>query len=238
MKPTGLFPGFTGLSTAITTVKIPKILYSDYENVLPQQGQHILGHFDETSLVVYQAFNERIAGYALEHQCFGGPHYSFSRMSWIKPNFLWMMYRSGWASKAGQERVLAIRIARNHFEKILAAAVNSSFLPGIHTSREAWAAALEQSEVRLQWDPDHDPRGRKLTRRAIQLGMKGATLRAFATEWVISIEDMTEFVTEQREYLSGVDEDKLQVIREAVLPVSNEALSLKLGVDVWPASGR
>jgi len=25
-----------------------------------------------------------------------------NRMTWIKPNFLWMMYRSGWASKKNQ----------------------------------------------------------------------------------------------------------------------------------------
>jgi hypothetical protein len=214
-------------------MEISKIFYSDYEKDLPQQGQHILGHFDETSLLVYQAFNERIAGYALEHQRFGGPDYAFSRMSWIKPNFLWMMYRSGWASKDGQERILAIRIGRDHIEKILAAAVNSSFLPGIHASREAWASDLEQSEVRLQWDPDHDPRGRKLMRRAIQLGMKGSMLRAFATEWIISIEDMTEFVTEQRQHLSGA-ESRLQVVREAVLPVFDPALRTRLRLDAWP----
>lgn len=126
----------------------------------------------------------------------------------------------------------------HHFEEILAAAVNSSFLPDIHTSREAWVSDLEQSEVRLQWDPDHDPQGRKLARRAIQLGMKGAMLRAFATEWVISIEDMTEFVTEQRQLLTGPGLDQLQVIREAVLPVSNPALRMKLRLDTWPANDR
>ena len=34
--------------------------------------------------------------------------YSTTRMTWIKPNFLWMMYRSGWAEKKGQENILAI----------------------------------------------------------------------------------------------------------------------------------
>lgn len=33
-----------------------------------------------------------------------------------------MMYRCGWASKPNQERVLAVRIKREGFEKILAEA--------------------------------------------------------------------------------------------------------------------
>jgi hypothetical protein len=37
-------------------------------------------------------------------------------MTWIKPSFLWMMYRCGWATKPGQERVLAIQITREGFE--------------------------------------------------------------------------------------------------------------------------
>lgn len=60
----------------------------------PTEGQHILAQFDDETIVVYQAYNEAIGRYAIEHQRFGGA-YSFSRMSWIKPNFLWMMYRSG-----------------------------------------------------------------------------------------------------------------------------------------------
>lgn len=51
---------------------------------------------------------------------FGGPDYKFERMTWIKTNFLWMMYRSGWATKPGQNRILAIRISRDGFEEILA----------------------------------------------------------------------------------------------------------------------
>src|ERR1051326_6100358 len=100
-------------------------------------------------------------------------------MSWIKPNFLWMMYRCGWASKENQERVLAIWITKKDFESILEQAVFSSFQPTYYTSHEQWKEALEQKEVRLQWDPDHDPYGGKLTRRAIQLGMKGKMLEDF-----------------------------------------------------------
>nr|WP_240038802.1 MULTISPECIES: DUF4291 family protein [Okeania] len=39
-------------------------------------------------------------------------------MSWIKTNFLWMMYRSAWGSKTGQEIILAVTIKRTAFDGI------------------------------------------------------------------------------------------------------------------------
>ncbi len=100
---------------------------------LPQTGRHIVAQYDATSVVVYQAYRPEIAHFAVEHGYFGG-EFSFSRMSWIKPNFLWMMYRSGWGTKAGQEVTLAIRIKRSAFDTILASAVHSSFVPEVYTS--------------------------------------------------------------------------------------------------------
>jgi Domain of unknown function (DUF4291) len=72
------------------------------------------------TVLVYQAFRPSIGKFALEHGIFGGPDFSFSRMSWIKPNFLWIMYRSGWGTKEGQETTLAVRLSREFFELILA----------------------------------------------------------------------------------------------------------------------
>jgi len=66
---------------------------------LPNQGRQIIGQLNGDNIIVYQAFNPEIADYAIKNQKFGGEHYSFTRMSWIKPGFLWMMYRAGWASK-------------------------------------------------------------------------------------------------------------------------------------------
>jgi hypothetical protein len=64
----------------------------------PQTGRHILAQFDESTIVVYQAYRPAIGNFAASHGYFGGP-FSLNRMSWIKPNFLWMMYRSGWGTK-------------------------------------------------------------------------------------------------------------------------------------------
>lgn len=162
----------------------------------PQTGKHILAQFDESSIVVYQAYRPEIAAFAVEHQRFGGT-FSFERMSWIKPNFLWMMYRSGWATKPDQERVLALRVRRDAFDQILSQAVASSYTSSGFPSHDAWQNALRHSEVRLQWDPDHDPAGNKQERRALQLGLRGETLQQFATQWLLEIDDITSFVHEQ-----------------------------------------
>src|SRR6476620_9141200 len=84
-----------------------KILTENYATSilrLPKTGRHIIAQYNETSVVVYQAYRPAIAHFALEHGYFGG-EFSLGRMSWIKPNFLWMMYRSGWGTKVGQEVV-------------------------------------------------------------------------------------------------------------------------------------
>ncbi|GAB4017094.1 DUF4291 domain-containing protein [Spirosoma migulaei] len=204
------------------------IPYLNYETDLPQAGQPVLGQLRGQNIIVYQAFNPQIVDYAVAHQRFGGPAYSFSRMSWIKPNFLWMMYRAGWAKKENQEKVVAIEISLENFETLLKQAVYSSFQPAIYSTREHWETSLIESEVRLQWDPDHNPAGRKLERRAIQLGLKGDTLKLFATDWIMSIEDITEFVLDQGRFVEEGVMEKLTVIKEQVIPISNPHLTAKL----------
>jgi len=164
----------------------------------PAEGEHILAHHDDISVVVYQAYRPAIGRYAIEHGHFGGPDYSFNRMSWIKPNFLWMMYRCGWGLKAGQEVILGLRIRRAFFDAVLDAAVSSAFDATAHATPQAWHHAVAASEVRRQWDPDHAPSGAKLPRRAIQLGLRGSMLRAFATTELLEVIDMSGFVAEQR----------------------------------------
>ncbi len=162
----------------------------------PVEGQHIMAKFDEETISVYQAYKPSIADYACEHQQFGG-EFSFTRMSWIKPNFLWMMYRSGWATKEGQERILEIRIKRSFFEEILSLAVPSTYSAEQYSAYASWQEAVSQSDVRLQWDPDHDPQGKALARRAIQLGLRGAILKRYSEE-LCWINDITDFVIDQR----------------------------------------
>ncbi len=135
------------------------LIVEDYQSQLacwPTSGRHILAQFDHETIIVYQAYSPSIGHFAVKHGRFGG-EFSFNRMSWIKPNFLWMMYRCGWGTKENQEVVLALRISRAFFDSIVAQAVPSSFDPRRFASHAEWNKAVDSSSVRLQWDPDHDP---------------------------------------------------------------------------------
>ncbi len=193
------------------------ITFEPYREQLPHwpaAGRHILAQFDKDTIVVYQAYRKEIARYAIEHQTFGG-EFSFSRMTWIKPNFLWMMFRSGWGTKENQEATLAIRLRRSGFDELLKSAVASSFDASQFASESEWKARVSESSVRVQWDPDHNPAGAPIERRAIQLGLRGEALTRFANEWIVSINDLSEFVSAQR----GKPEAALVLPRERVYPL-------------------
>jgi len=190
--------------------------YLDAVAAWPHSGRHILSQHDAERVVVYQAYRPSIGHFAAEHGHFGGD-FSYSRMSWIKPNFLWMMYRCGWATKEGQEVVLAVTLRRAGFDAIRAAAVASSFAASGLATEAEWKRAGEQADVRLQWDPDHDPFGAPTERRAIQLGLRGETLRRYGREWILAIEDVTDFVREQHAHVRRCDLAALRVPRERVL---------------------
>jgi hypothetical protein len=196
-------------------MELETIRYSEYEKDLPQKGNYIIGTSGDSFIIVYQAFNDRIADFAIKNQRFGG-EFNLNRMSWIKPGFLWMMYRSDWARKEAQERILAIKLEKTVFNSILNEAVHSSFREDLYQNIENWKGKLSSSNVRVQWDPDHDPFGKKLERKAIQLGLKGIFLKKYSGEWILSIEDITSFVSKQRELLKS-DFKKLEVIRERVI---------------------
>jgi hypothetical protein len=48
---------------------------------------------------MYQAYRPSTGAFAIAIDCLGGSDFSFNWMSWTKPNFLWMMYRSGWGTR-------------------------------------------------------------------------------------------------------------------------------------------
>ncbi|MER8185497.1 DUF4291 domain-containing protein [Kitasatospora sp. NPDC094015] len=152
--------------------------------------REIRAAYDDTTLVVYQAYPAAIAEPALVAGTFVAP-FKRERMTWIKPSFRWMMYRSGWAAKAGQERVLAVRISREGFEWALAHACLSHQDRHRHASAADWKAELAASPVRIQWDPERSVRLGPLAHRAIQVGLTGAAVRRYADGWITGIEDVT-----------------------------------------------
>lgn len=195
-------------------------LYIEQIARLPKAGLQIIAQVQNGQIVVYQAFNSKIADYAIKNQRFGGSHYSFERMSWIKPNFLWMMYRAGWAMKEHQQNILAIWLPLDKFLSIYQSAVHSSYKPEIYQTEMNWRDKLQLSEVRLQWDPDHDPFGNKIERRAVQLGLRGETLQKFGTEWITQIVDITEFVKKEYDKVKSNKLEKLFVPKEDLISVS------------------
>ena len=187
----------------------------------PSEGRHVLAQLDDESVVVYQAYRPEIGHFAARHGWFGGG-FSLSRMSWIKPSFLWMMYRSGWGTKEGQEVVLAVWLRRAAFDQILARAVASTFTASGYADRQAWENAVASSDVRLQWDPDHDPSGQRVARRAVQLGLRREVLAQYARPWITKIEDVSPLVAEQRERFRRHGKEALQTPREEPYPVLPE----------------
>jgi hypothetical protein len=196
----------------------------------PTTGRHILAQYDDEGVIVYQAYRPSIGHFAAAHGYFGGQDFSFERMSWIKPNFLWMMYRCGWGSKEGQEVVLAARLRRSAFDALLASAVPSTHAPALYPDAAKWKRAMQASSVRVQWDPDHDPAGRPLERRAIQLGLRGDALRRYAREWLLDIEDISAFVREQRQHFLAGNLAMLLTPRERVYPVADAAVAVRLDI--------
>lgn len=175
--------------------------------------------FDADTITVYQAYSPAIAEPALAAQTFVAP-FKRERMTWIKPSFLWMMYRCGWASKPGQERVLAIRITREGFAWALAHSCGSR--PAERETEEAWKARLAASPVRVQWDPERGQRLERLEHRSIQIGMSGEAVDRYAGQWITSIEDVTDLAVRIGAAVAAGREEEARALLpvERVYPLS------------------
>src|SRR5215475_7737716 len=110
-------------------------------------SEHVIrAVYSDRTVRVYQAYRPEIALPALKAGRFVPP-FSMNRMTWIKPSFNWMMYRSGYGTKPGQEVVLGIDITREGFEWALKNAVLSKFTPAVHASLEKWQNLLKANPV-------------------------------------------------------------------------------------------
>jgi hypothetical protein len=153
--------------------------------------RQIRASYDDATIRVYQAYNDQIADAALAAGRFVSPPFSMTRMTWIKPSFLWMMYRAGWGHKDdGQRRILAIDITHDGFAWALAHGCASHPPEGMPPTE--WEALKARSPVRVQWDPERDLWHNPLPHRAIQVGLSGEAVTRFVEEWIQEIEDVTE----------------------------------------------
>ncbi|MCP2343428.1 DUF4291 domain-containing protein [Actinomadura rupiterrae] len=146
--------------------------------------------YTASTITVYQAYGPAIGPDAARDGRFP-PTWKRDRMTWIKPSFLWMMYRCGWGEKPGQETVLAVEITREGFEWALRNSCLSHYVHGVHADRAAWQRQVKRSPARVQWDPERDLHLRPLPHRSLQLGLSGEATQRYADEWLVSITDVT-----------------------------------------------
>ncbi len=180
----------------------------------PSPPRQIRALYDAQTIRVYQAYGDIIADAALARGTFVSPPFKMERMTWIKPSFLWMMYRSGWGLKdAGQARILAIDISREGFEWALAHSCPSH--SGELMSHEEWQHMKETAPVRIQWDPERDLLLQPQPHRAIQIGLSKQAVNLYVREWIQRITDVTSLA---QSIHALVSENKLDTAR-SLLPI-------------------
>jgi len=176
--------------------------------------------YDKNTITVYQAYSKTIAEAAVREQKLdASPDFSYERMTWIKPSWCWMMYRSGYALKdANQSCILALKISNENFRKILEQAVVCEVEKGVKLSREE-----RRKEVRVQWDPERGPGLGELGYRSLQVGIGRGLSRRFVSEWVEGIEDVTGMAEKLRRVVEegkgkGEKWDTEELVRKGCMP--------------------
>ncbi len=164
----------------------------------PVPYRQIRALYTDCTVTVYQAYPAAIAEPALAAGTFVPP-FSRGRATWIKPSFLWMAYRSGWAGKHGQERVLAIEITRAGLHRALEHACLSHYEPVTYAGHTAWRHRMDTTCVRIQRDPERGLHHEPLGHRSIQIGLTGDAVTRYAGDWIVSIRDATALMIQVRD---------------------------------------
>ena len=183
--------------------------------------KQIRAFYTDTTIRVYQAYNKHIAKEAVKNGTFG-KSFKLNRMTWIKPSFLWMMYRSGWGTKENQEHILTIDLQRDAFDFLVKNAVDSKYVYEKYESYDDWKNKVNLSDIRVQWDPERDVFGNPLEYRSIQLGLRGETIKKYVNEWIVNISDITDYVKELNEKKSIGEDISLLLPKEQIYTVYHE----------------
>lgn len=189
--------------------------------------------YDTDHVTVYQAYNDAIASAAVEHQKLSASaSFRYTRMTWIKPSWCWMMYRCGYAEKdKGQERVLAITMRRTDLEELLRGAVVSEHTQK-HTGKQGEKGEQEMKRswrrgesVVVQWDPERGPRLERLGYRSIQIGIPPTLSQRWVEEMIVRIEDVTERAKDMKSVLDQDEKRKIgvaQLVESGLMPQERE----------------
>ena len=198
------------------------------------------GEFDDEGVYFYQAFNDKIAEYALKHQTFGGPYFNPQRMTWIKPSFAWVLYRSGYGYKKNQTRILKVKLSHDTVATIL------SRCTCFEAGWRGGSKIGECADGRIQWDPARDlysadkkvPR-KMLSTRAIQIGV-ARSLSSLYVESILKITDVTQLahqvcvahrMRKRRKAKELMEDLKLQLpVERPYLPQCEDHVLKRLGM--------
>jgi hypothetical protein len=178
------------------------------EEPSPIPYRQIRAQYDAQTITIYQAYSIDIATAAVQQQKLNASEkFSPTRMTWIKPSWCWMMYRSGYSLKdANQARILALKMTHEHFQQLLSQAVVTS-------EGRALTGEEKKMPVRVQWDPERKPNLGVCPYRSIQIGISGVLGKRWAEEWIESIEDVTEKALELKR---AVEENPKVAVEELV----------------------
>eukprot|EP00931_Biecheleriopsis_adriatica_P060510 TRINITY_DN36355_c0_g1_i1.p1 TRINITY_DN36355_c0_g1~~TRINITY_DN36355_c0_g1_i1.p1 ORF type:complete len:303 (+),score=60.26 TRINITY_DN36355_c0_g1_i1:13-921(+) len=209
-------------ATALATTSQARLRRSGYGGEPGREPgddvQVFIGEWDDEGVFVYQAYNDAIADWGVEHQRLGGPHFLPSRMTWIKPSFAWVLYRSGYGRKPGQNRVLKVKLSHQSLGDLLSQCKVVDTNKATRNSHKESQSDL--SNGRVQWDPERDlfsadgkePR-KLLRRRAIQIGLAGK-LSELYVQSIISIQDVTDLAHKVCEAHRSKKKDAMQTLLE------------------------
>ncbi len=190
--------------------------------------KEVYAQYDKDCIRIYQAYNQSIAEEAIRLQTFGN-NFNVNRMTWIKPSFLWMMYRSNWGTKKNQEYILALDIKRETFDRLLSQAILTS-PDAIGQNGMDWEKAFEDTAVYCQWDPDRSINGKAIQRAAIQIGLKGTALRDFLDNGIYRIIDMTTSVRKWNEQRKHGKLSIKDIPTERLYPIENKSTRNRLNM--------
>ncbi|CAA6811357.1 MAG: Unknown protein [uncultured Sulfurovum sp.] len=160
-----------------------------------QPIKEIRATYKDNTIRIYQAYSDAIADSTLAHGKFMSPPFKTERMTWIKPSFLWMMYRAGWGKKDdNQKRILALDISIEGFDWALEHSLMSNHFS--QYTKEEWIKLKETTPVRIQWDPERDLFFKPLTYRSIQIGLSNEAVPLYVNEWIKNITEVTNLASQ------------------------------------------
>ena len=191
----------------------------------------IRAEYNRETITVYQAYSGNIAKNAIQNQTFSAP-FSFNRMTWIKPSFLWLMERSNWANKSNQEYILGIKLKRSFWEYLLSEGVLTSPENRVYKNGYEWENAFKKAKVHIQWDPERTIKGAKLPIRSIQVGISRHLIDSYVNDGIVAIEDCTPTVKKIEKLIKQGDYTKAKrLLPKENVYITSEVINKKIGAE-------